>query len=302
MQYVYVTFLMRGDGYLPGALVLGYALKAQSTHKCICLVTADVSYHARYALSVIYDEIHEINELRIKSNITTGRNDRSVLMTRFEALKLTQYDKIVLLDADVLPLAGYDELFSLKTPAGIIMEQKIECYSNAISATNDNTWSWHKIYHEYLHGEPIPKEITDRVKQDPSNMGVNAGLWVLTPNEDEYTKVITTLKMPDVITLVKKFPWPEMQLATLLWSGSWTNIDIRYCSIGGYPHPNALYGIHFAGIKPWQIKNRSAKHYAKYPDFVLWRQFFMSMYWSYRELRDYSMLCRLYEFFLGCID
>jgi len=275
----------------------GIAIKAQSTHKCICLVTTDVSHNARNALSLIYDEISEINELRLKNKVATGRNDRNILMTRFEALKLTQYDKIILLDADVLPLAGYDELFSLTTPAGIIMEQKTECYSDSEATTDTNTWSWHKIYYKYPHGQLIPKEITERVKQNPSNMGVNAGLWVLIPSEDEYNNIITALKTPEILALVKKYPWPEMQLATLIWSGRWTNIDIRYCSIGGYPNPNILYGIHFAGIKPWQIKNRSAKHYTRYPDFVLWKQFFIAMYWSYHKLRNYPTLCRLYEFF-----
>ena len=85
-------------------------------------------------------------------------------------------------------------------------------------------------------------------------------------------------------------------LATLLWSGKWTNVDIRYCSIGGYPQVDALYGIHFAGLKPWQIKSRSAAHYAKFPDFALWRQFFAAMYWSKPSLHEYPMLKRLWKF------
>ena len=40
----YVTFLMRGDGYLPGALTLAYALRCQETpYPLVCLVTGDVS-------------------------------------------------------------------------------------------------------------------------------------------------------------------------------------------------------------------------------------------------------------------
>ena len=173
------------------------------------------------------------------------------------------------------------------------MEYKNDCYTGA---TNADTWKWHETYRDYPHGRRIPKKITDRVKHNPSNMGVNAGLWVLTPSEAEYTKVATALVKPEVLALVEKFPWSDMQLGTLLWSGQWTNIDIRYCSIGGYPHPNVLQGIHFAGVKPWQLKNRSAAHYAKYPDFMLWRQFFIAMYWSNCKLRDYPMLRRLYAF------
>ena len=298
MRYAYVTFLMGGDGYLPGALVLAYALKTQTKHDCICLVTKDVSHRARNALGLVYDKVILIQELRIKSDINTGRNDRNILMTRFEALQLgpdgnlgQHYEKIILLDADVLPIGGYDQLFSLPAPAGILMEYKELCYSGATA--NSDTWSWHDFCR---HGEPIPKEVTDRVGYDFSNMGVNAGLWVLKPCQAEYSNIITALNIPETMALVKKFPWPEMQLATLLWSGRWTNIDIKYCSIGGYPRINALNGIHFAGLKPWQIKNRSAIHYAKFPDFTLWRQFYIGMYWSLPALREYPALKRLWEF------
>ena len=295
MQYAYATFLMRGDGYLPGALVLAYALKMQTNYDCICLVTKDVSQRARDALELVYDKVILIQELRIKSGINIGRNDRNVLMTRFEALKLCEYSKIILLDADVLPLGGYDELFRLPTPAGIIMERKDECYADATVASDK--WSWHSSYEPICrHGQRIPKEITDRVGHDLSNMGVNAGLWVLTPSQAEYDNIVDAIYSPETNALVKMFPWPEMQLATLLWSGRWTNVDIRYCSIGGYPRIDVLHGIHFAGLKPWQIKSRSAGHYARYPDFVLWRQFFTALYWSFADLRKISALKKLWEF------
>jgi len=302
LRYAYATFLMRGDGYLPGALVLAYALKTQSKHDCICLVTGDVSPKAQHALGLVYDKVIPINELRIKSSVGTGRSDRNLLMTRLEALRLgqdgglgEQYDKIILLDADVLPMSNYDDLLSLPAPAGIIMEDKSESYSSA-SDTSDR-WSWHNHYEPICpHGAQIPKKITGRVAYDPANMGVNAGLWVLEPSKHEYDNFVAALHTYDIMCLVKNFPWPEMQLATLLWSGKWINVDIRYCSIGGYPRLDILHGIHFAGLKPWQINSRSAAHYAKYPDFTLWRQYYTALYWSIPGLRGYPMLKRLWEF------
>jgi len=121
----------------------------------------------------------------------------------------------------------------------------------------------------------------------------------LSPSQTEYGGIIKALDSPEILSLAEKFLWPEMQLATLLWSGRWTNIDIKYCSIGGYPRIDVLHGIHFAGLKPWQTKNRSAAHYAKYPDFILWRQFFMSLYWSTKALQEDLGLKRLYKFCLS---
>ena len=302
MRYAYVTFLMRGDGYLPGALVLAYALKMQTKIDCICLVTNDISEKARYALRVLYDKVIPVSELRFQYTAVGGRSDRKILPTRFQALRLCgggglghAYDKIMLLDADVLPICDYDSLFQLNTPAGIIMENKMDCYSGGIG--DAQKWSWHMLYESLCpHGMRIPKEITDRTRQDPFNMGVNSGLWVLTPSMEEYNKFYYALNAPDITKYTDKFPWPEMQLATMLWSGRWINIDIRYCSIGGYPRIDLLWGIHYAGIKPWQWKHRSIKHYAKFPDFQLWYSFFNAMYFNHAEFRKHSALQRLWEF------
>ena len=119
----YVTFLMRGDGYLPGALTLAYALRCQETpYPLVCLVTGDVSQDARRLLSVLYHHVLEIGEIRCRSHVTGGRTDRDSLLTRFQALRLgmdgdmpLHYKKILLLDADVLPITRYDSLFDLCT-------------------------------------------------------------------------------------------------------------------------------------------------------------------------------------------
>jgi glycogenin glucosyltransferase len=267
---------MRGDGYLPGALVLAYALKQQTEYDLICLVTNDISERARRALQSLYNHVLPISELRMESAVRHGRSDRNILLTRFEALRLgALYDKIILLDADVLPLGGYDGLFSLSAPAGVLFEPALP------------------------HGAPIPKDVTDRVRSDLGNMGVNAGLWVLEPSADEYGDVLKALRDPEIMALTERFPWPEMQLATLLWSGRWTNIDARYCFIGSHPRPEALNGIHLAGLKPWQVKNRSVGHYARYPDFQLWYQMYSAMYWSIPLLRENQKLRRLWEFCKG---
>jgi len=175
------------------------------------------------------------------------------------------------------------------------MEHKNQCYSGATATSH--RLGWHHLYEPVCpHGASMPREITDRVGSDPCNTGVNAGLWVLSPSGQEYNAIHFSLQTPKIQALAKTFPWPEMQLATLLWSGRWTNIDIRYCSIGGYPRVDVLYGIHYAGVKPWQIRNRSAMHYAKFPDYVLWRQYFASLYWQTPQLREYPALNRLWEF------
>jgi glycogenin glucosyltransferase len=301
MRHAFATFLMRGDAYLPGALVLAYALKMQSDTDCLCLVTDDVSNSARHALGILYDNVIPIQEIRHQSAVKGGRDDRKLLFTRFQALRLgvggglgLAYDKILLLDADVLPVGAYDTLFTLDAPAGIIMENKTVCYSGHEPGAAE--WHWHKHYAACPHGVRIPREITDRVRFDTANMGVNSGLWLLAPSMKEYCAVTEALDDPAISELAAQFPWPEMQLATLLWSGRWTNVDIRYCSIGGYPQPETVYGIHYAGLKPWQRQHRSIAHYAGFPDFQIWYRYFKAMYWQYTDLQKMPGLQKLWAF------
>jgi len=302
---------MRNDSYIPGALVLAYALKMQSNTDRICLVTNAVTEPSRELLKAMYDRVIPVPEVKIKSALNSGRQDRASLLTRFNALRLgpdgglcAGYDKILLLDADVLPLGGYDGLFDLPAPAGIIMEDKSAYLETGEDggvlreADAEGRWLWHRRYEPVCaHGQPIPAYITDRPITDHGNMGVNSGLWLLNPSMAEYDALMEYLQRPEIYRIVTEFfPWPEMQLGTAFWSGRWTNIDARYCSIGGYPRLEVLYGTHFAGLKPWQVNNGSAGHYAKFSDFGMWYQFFEAMYWSCPEVRTSPRMRRIWEF------
>ncbi|HJD23950.1 MAG TPA: hypothetical protein H9694_07380 [Firmicutes bacterium] len=308
----YCTFVMRNDGYLPGALVLAYALRAGETRKdLVCLATESVSAAAKAALSLLYDRVIAVQEIRKKSCVSGGRSDRDLLMTRFQALRLgpdgdlpCHYRRLLLLDADMLPLSGFDELFDLPAPAGIPLEKReygleLDADGNPLRETDtDGKWCWHHHYEPICpHGAAIPSAITDRVRTDPGNMGINAAIWRLDPSLIAWAQIWAALKDPAIDRLVfRLFPWPEMQLATLLWSGSWHCIDIRYGSIGGYPRPEQLNGIHFAGLKPWRLGSRSLPHYARYPDFRLWYTYFAAMLCAFPSLRALPMLRRLEEF------
>jgi len=199
-KYAYATLLMRNDHYLPGALTLGFLLKTQTRHDVVCLATDRVSVAARSALGLVFDKVAPTTETIVKSEMTGGRKDRDSLMTRFEALRLgpggglgTDYEKLILLDADMLTLTGFDELFELPAPAGILLEGK-DCLIGygpdgqpERGAGENGEWHWHRHYGPVCkHGEPIPAEITGRVASDPSNMGVNSAVWRIDPSIDPF--------------------------------------------------------------------------------------------------------------------
>jgi len=309
----YVTFIIRNDSYLPGALVFAYALKLQQTqHDLICIVSDQVSKQAQDALRQLYDDVLVIDEVFVPHKRRQERQDRPYLFSRFNAFRLgpdgdlnKAYQKIVLADCDVLPLRDFDTLFRVETPAGIINEKKEYCmqYENGEyiipdSVYDDGTWNWHQIYADVPHGTLIPKEITDRIVHDKANMGVNASIYVLKPSQKMYESIIDDVLDKNVTQEISLYNWPEMQYITTKLSGEWHNVDLRYSSFNGYPIIDVLYGIHFAGLKPWNINNKSVRSFAKFDDYKMWHHTFLRMMNEYRSLQDVGKLRRLREFVL----
>lgn len=124
-RYAFVT-LVTSDGYLPGALAVAAALREvhpsppvdpEVPFQTVCLVTpetVDVKTikHLRRAFdSVIGVEVIEENtsaELQL-----LGRPDLHTVLTKLHVFRLVQFDKIIFLDADVLPIRPISHLFSL---------------------------------------------------------------------------------------------------------------------------------------------------------------------------------------------
>lgn len=316
-ESAFVTFLMLNDSYLPGALLLAYNLRKQKTKfDLICLITKEITQDARHALETLFDHVVEVEKIFVPHKRRQRRQDRPYFFTRINALRLGKdgdlgfkYKKIVVLDADVLPIKNYNALFDLNTPAGIINEKKshfLETDSNGNwiipeTAYKIGKWKWHNLYDEICpHGCQIPKEITDRVKEDPLNMGINGSLFVFEPSMEEFKRIRNDIYQPDIFPFVSDlFDWPDMQYLTMRWSGKWTNIDLRFSGFNGYPDVSVLYGIHYAGFKPWYLnRTDSMAKYIDNNDFRFWFEEYDEMLTCYTKLKEIKKLNRLWEYYL----
>lgn len=109
----FVTTLCGGDGYVKGAEALGRSLKRTRTAAAwVVMVTDDVSATARADLAALGWEVRAV------APITNPRPSEERLFARFggtytklRAWELTEFDRVVLLDADTLVLRNVDELF-----------------------------------------------------------------------------------------------------------------------------------------------------------------------------------------------
>ncbi len=310
-KYAYVTFIIRNDSYLPGALVFAYALRLQKTKAdLVCIVSDNISEYAINTLKLVYNDVIVLKEVYVHHDRRQERQDRPFLFSRFNAFRLGEdgdlnkkYEKIIIADCDLLPLHGYDELFELHAPAGIINEKKEYCleydeegkYIIPDSVYLDGTWNWHHIYSDVPHGTLIPKEITDRINDDKLNMGVNASLYLFEPSQEFYKSIMNDLDNINIQKEISSYNWPEMQYITLKLSGQWTNVDLRYSSFNGYPDIEYLKGIHFAGLKPWNMKNKSINSFGRFDDYKLWYYIFMKMCKEVEDILENRKIKKLYN-------
>lgn len=316
-RFAHVTFLLLNlnDSYVPSILLLAYALKRQGSQAdVVCMVSGDYpDQETRPALEMMYDHVIDIEPFYIPHKRRQERQDRPFLFTRLQGLRLGSdgdlgfnYEKIAVLDADILPLRYYDHLFAVNTPAGIINEQRTNFieydeegqFIIPESVDVDGTWRWHRIYGEICpHGAKIPKEITDRGITDLTNLGIIGALFVLDTSMEEYRAIQEDVQKPDVAELVgDKYDLPDMQYLTVRYSGQWTNIDLRFCGLSGYPNMDVLFGNHYAGFKPWSFgkKNlKTLKRFARFPDFQFWYAEYEAMLKDYPQLLEVRRLRKL---------
>ena len=287
-RYAFVTFLMMNDSYLASALLLAYGLREQNSQAdSVCMITAEVSADAAEALALVYDVVIPVERFYVPHRETRRREDRPLWFTRLNALRLGEdgdlgfrYEKVCILDADVYPIRHFDNLFSLRAPAGILNEQKSHCLETQKGGKfvfpetirTHGKWNWHARYEpECAHGCRIPQSITDRVKTDTSNLGLNGSLYVFDTSMAEFRDIQDDVERPEIKRYVGDlFKWPDMQYLTMRYSGQWTSVDIKFSSFNGYPMLEELCGCHYSGFKPWHFNKKSIEAYKDFEDFRFW--------------------------------
>lgn len=107
--------LATNDSYSLGALVVAHSLKKVSTqHQLAVLITPGVSETMRAKLQDVFDVVQLVDVLDSKDSANLAvlkRPELGITFTKLHCWTLTQFEKCVFLDADVIVLQNSDELF-----------------------------------------------------------------------------------------------------------------------------------------------------------------------------------------------
>ena len=184
----YVTLLYGGDKYLDGVLITGLGLRKQRTKfELICLITKDCIKYTNI-IKLIYDKVLVVpyitpnkkfyDDILINNNIYEERFIDTCTKFNIFNKDILNYEKIIFIDSDLIPIKNFDSLFSYNTPAGWL-EYKIQ---------NDIKWGEHNIKPNTI----IPKEKLNLTLN--KNTSINGGLLIIKPDKLVYNELIMLLK------------------------------------------------------------------------------------------------------------
>lgn len=275
LKGAWVTLVMGGDRYVPGALVLGQSLKRVETKfDTICMVAGGVSPEAVRDLERVFTRVRRVDLISTPSRPMRGKKQQqlysqeftSTIFTKWNCLTFVEYDKVVCVDADIAFQTNADDLFSLPTPAG----------------TFDNPWhSGEGWYGRISHGDSVSTEAIRAAYKSVQGYVVFGSLVVLSPSIECFQRLVTLLVQctPYGKNLLSSNGPDELAITELYVPqtgpihGTWTHIDPRYHLIPWKTYSPPLgkirldeaRAIHYFGKeKPWEMGRGT------WPDLKLW--------------------------------
>jgi lipopolysaccharide biosynthesis glycosyltransferase len=232
-KYAYIAYLTGDNSYFLGAMTLGYSLRKTNTEAdVILMVTEDVPQNQIKLLNDYFNVVH-IKEINVPAELFKDYDYSRFkhVFTKLEALKFIEYDKIILIDIDMIVIRNIDELFNLNAPSATSINKKL------------------------THGKIIPKKYM--IQQNNPYMvsyGINAGLMLLKPSIEEYNEIIKDLNENKNY----KFKNPEQEYLSIRYSDKFTHIDVSYNYQFGFAESKGFefrenpHVIHYSHrYKPW---------------------------------------------------
>ena len=205
--YAFVAVLFGPDQdmlqrFVLGALVLGHSLKVSSTSfDMVLLHTADVMDVPGAGLLEVFWKTREVSYVEANPKLICQSENRfQHVFTKLQCFGCDDYEKVVLLDIDLLVRDNIDELSSCQPPCALRRGHKALPSHVDVSLSCYNTEGRQKF-------------------------GMNLGVAVLKPSKEELEKILTSVKSRDPMHEVCS--GPEQDFLSR-WFKNWTSMNVKY--------------------------------------------------------------------------
>ncbi|POS85962.1 hypothetical protein EPUL_001971, partial [Erysiphe pulchra] len=272
--------------YVPGLLTLDYSLKKfKSKYPLVALYTDQLPLEARSAIATRGIPMQRINFLAPKTGLEHSVEERFYFCwSKLMAFGLTEYERLVLLDSDMLVLQNMDELMEMEldTPqlAGTgnrVFAAGYACICNPLKKTHyPKDWSREQCPFFAQHTTPLVAQTAGPSTDAKLPNILNTGLLVINPCISIFNHIIDFLRSD----LKLRVNFAEQALLSELFHGRWVPLPYTY---------NALKTLRWNGVhseiwrddcvknihyiltpKPWEEIDSEGRNFSSEPTHQWW--------------------------------
>lgn len=253
--------LVTDAGYLPGLVVFWYSLRRHGTRYPLVVMTTDkIDEPTRQVIRAMGCVIRDVTFWAVASNAESiaFEHFRNV-WTKLRVFDLIEYDRVVLVDTDMLVRECMDELMDMHLPTDTIAAGfACTCNPKRIPTYPRDWIPENCAYTKQRHPENLFRPLPISPDSPPTHHLLNSGLVVLNPSTEEAEGLrsfveknkerVARYRFPDQELLaevywgrVKPLPWIYNALKTLrrCHAALWRDDQVR--------------NVHYILDKPWGV-------------------------------------------------
>jgi len=249
-MFAWVTLLTQPD-YVIGVKALHRSLQRSETRwPLVVMVTDAIDADTRAALQAAGCVIHPVAPLMPDSALEQHYASAQFgeVWSKLRAWELTDYERVVFLDADMLVLQNMDELFTLDMGKYALAAcHACRCNPNQI-ASYPASWqpeNCHYTWHD--RGETAPATL---------DAYLNGGFLVLKPDNAVFSWLQQKVQEIDDL---KRYPFSEQDLLNEVFAGRWLPLSYIYNALKTLPFQHSamwqqdkVKNLHYILAKPWK--------------------------------------------------
>ncbi|KAK9465709.1 nucleotide-diphospho-sugar transferase [Lipomyces arxii] len=261
------TTLLTNTKYLPGLLALEYSLRKVGTkYPFLVLYTSTLEPEGHEALAKRGIATKEIPYLLPKAHKDYGVEVRFYdCWSKLQPFNLTEYDRVVQLDSDMIVTQNMDELMDLElNDTDRVFAASHACTCNPFQKPHyPKDWIPENCSFTHQHDKPDLAQLEGA----PTSTGLaicNGGLQVVNPSKAAYYKIIDAISQP---SMTDNYEFADQSLLSDVFRDSWVPLPYKYNALKTLRdihkpiwRDEEVKNVHYILTpKPWQSRDEDNK-------------------------------------------
>ncbi|KAI9312966.1 nucleotide-diphospho-sugar transferase [Dichotomocladium elegans] len=249
----WVIVLTSTNNYVMGVVALALSLR-ESQYPLVVLHTPSVTTSAQRLLQDAGCCLKPIDPIQPPGTIRYHFKRFAETWTKLAAWNLPDFDRVILIDADMLPIQDMDELMTIQLKDEHHIAACHACVCNPLNIESYPTdWT------------PLKCAYTESNRTLKKNGYFNSGLIVLTPSSAKFEEIITCLYAVEDLSIYR---FPDQDFLNEIFANKWTPLPYIYNALKTLPiaHPDMwclsdVKNIHFIlSDKPWDSEANDERY------------------------------------------